>query len=306
MLTLNLLNFSIKVLNKINKLISNKNPNLLPYLQEVKEKIIFSKVNKYFPLRNYSNELDSNNNKEEKIIWIFWYQGLDTAPNIVRACIDSIRANSSGYEVRLLTKDNVWDYFHAPEHIKCKFGKGKITATHFSDILRFYLLFTYGGAWIDATIFLTKTVSAIFGDRKFATLKQIESSKNKVSISNGKWTGYFLKAQKGSDFLYSLYLFFYNYWLENDVLIDYFLIDYAMKYVYLNDELFRQLVDNNSLNGDGRFFLIDNLKNDISNDLIEIIDSDSIGVHKLSYKVEGVECLKSTSLYHYILYKHLN
>ena len=142
MLTLNLLNFSIKVLNKINKLISNKNPNLLPYLQEVKEKIIFSKVNKYFPLRNYSNELDSNNNKEEKIIWIFWYQGLDTAPNIVRACIDSIRANSSGYEVRLLTKDNVWDYFHAPEHIKCKFGKGKITATHFSDILRFYLLFT--------------------------------------------------------------------------------------------------------------------------------------------------------------------
>ena len=303
MLTLKLLNYSIKIISKLNKFLPFSFLNQLRALNAQKEEIIFKKIKKHYP-NQIKSTVSVCDSFEKKKIWVFWYQGLESAPDIVRACISSIFANNSDYDVVLLTKNNIRNYFDVPPHIKAKLLSGKITITHFSDILRFYLLYNYGGIWIDATIFLTKPVSAIFSDRMFGTLKQTLHSNTSLSNTEGKWTGYFIKAPKGAEYLNHIYTFFYNYWLENEVLIDYFLIDYAIKYTYFNDEIFRDIIDGNTLNGDGRYLLINILKKKASQSLIDKINFEPTGVHKLSFKLQGLDFLEENTVYHYILNKY--
>ena len=40
-------------------------------------------------------------------IWICWFQGEDKAPDLVKKCIDSVRKHASGYDVIILTEDNI-------------------------------------------------------------------------------------------------------------------------------------------------------------------------------------------------------
>lgn len=101
-------------------------------------------------------------------IWVFWYQGIKNAPDIVKACIASIIEHCSRYSVIVLDKNNMSEYYAPIEAIQRKLEDGLITITHFSDILRMNLLDSYGGRWIDATIFLTGDV---FNERGFYTLK---------------------------------------------------------------------------------------------------------------------------------------
>ena len=47
-------------------------------------------------------------------------------------------------------------YVDIPDYILQKYRAGKMTRTHFSDILRLHLLSRYGGVWIDSTILMTE------------------------------------------------------------------------------------------------------------------------------------------------------
>lgn len=44
---------------------------------------------------------------EPERIFVFWWQGTDGLPDIVRICINSIKQNSNGREVVMITKDNI-------------------------------------------------------------------------------------------------------------------------------------------------------------------------------------------------------
>ena len=88
-------------------------------------------------------------------IWIFWWQGYDTAPLLVKKCIDSIIKNAGNHPVILITKENWKNYADIPDYIIEKVEKGIITLTHFSDILRMSLVSEHGGLWLDATIFVS-------------------------------------------------------------------------------------------------------------------------------------------------------
>ncbi|WP_446920635.1 capsular polysaccharide synthesis protein, partial [Klebsiella pneumoniae] len=92
--------------------------------------------------------------------------------------------------------------------------------------LRFNLLATYGGVWVDATIFCTKELSFIT-DADFFTLKS-KNFDNVNSISKGLWTGYFLKCPPNYKPFILIRDCFNKYWEKNNILIDYFLVDYLM------------------------------------------------------------------------------
>lgn len=83
--------------------------------------------------------------KEDFKIFVFWWQGRDELPQIVRLCIDSIEKNSKPFSVHIITKNNYEKYVQISPIIKNKLISGDITLTHFSDILRFNLLYQYGG-----------------------------------------------------------------------------------------------------------------------------------------------------------------
>jgi hypothetical protein len=88
-------------------------------------------------------------------IWVLWDKGIDSAPEVVKASVDSIRRHRGSREVILLTSGNLGEYILLPDFVMEKYKKGTIIPAHFADILRYSLLALYGGIWIDATIFLS-------------------------------------------------------------------------------------------------------------------------------------------------------
>ncbi|MDR2825043.1 MAG: capsular polysaccharide synthesis protein [Prevotellaceae bacterium] len=96
----------------------------------------------------------------KKIIWQFWYQGVDdaTLPPLVHSCFASIEKYMSDYKIIRLTKDTISNYIDLPDFVFEKTKKGQFKYAHFSDVLRLCLLCAYGGVWIDAKMLLTAPI----------------------------------------------------------------------------------------------------------------------------------------------------
>ena len=94
-------------------------------------------------------------------IWILWWQGWDLAPPIVLKCLESWRYHHSSLEwnIMLLDKNNIANFIDLnsiiPDNIR-----NSISIISISDILRWMLLYQYGGIWVDATIFCHKPISS--------------------------------------------------------------------------------------------------------------------------------------------------
>lgn len=250
---------------------------LYSFLQSRKENKIFKSIQGYVETEELevSAEFASDTNVN---IWVLWLQGYDHAPTLVQSCIDSILFNSGEYNVVLLDKSNLNDYVHLPSFIWDKYNSGIISNTHFSDIVRSFLLYTYGGFWIDATVFVTKTIWS--GEGVFYTLKD---TKRSMSVSNGQWTGYYMYSVPKGIIPQILYKSFLNYWSHENQLIDYFLIDYIIKLAYKKNYNVKMVIENNPNNGVHRFDLSNMLNDPISSSSRGQLDI-GIGVYKLSYK----------------------
>lgn len=96
------------------------------------------------PKKNFSTD---------KIIWQYWAQGFENAPDIIKKCLNSVNQFAPDYTIIRLNDENLHEYLTIPDFIIAK--REKMTTAHFSDILRLMLLKTYGGIWMDATIMLT-------------------------------------------------------------------------------------------------------------------------------------------------------
>lgn len=81
-------------------------------------------------------------------LWILWFQGLDNAPFLVRKCIDSWLELNVGWEIVILTDENLSDYIvpDLPAEVY-----RELPATKQSNLIRLQLLAKYGGVWADAT-----------------------------------------------------------------------------------------------------------------------------------------------------------
>ena len=101
--------------------------------------------------------------KCSKKIWFCWLQGLEEAPQVVKACYNSLvrhlgvagQARNEGYEIIVIDGKNWQEYVELPEYVVEKWQRGLIPAAHFSDLLRLELLIRYGGTWIDSTVLCT-------------------------------------------------------------------------------------------------------------------------------------------------------
>ena len=98
-------------------------------------------------------------------VWVCWLQGEEQAPQMIRNCLQSVRYyKPEGSEVILITAENYRHYADLPEHIVSKWKAGIITNTHFSDLIRIFLLARHGGYWVDATCLLTSPFPPYFTD----------------------------------------------------------------------------------------------------------------------------------------------
>ncbi|WP_288982434.1 capsular polysaccharide synthesis protein [uncultured Treponema sp.] len=266
-----------KILNRLSKLFKFISPNSV--IEKFIKKDFSEIIEKYknFSEESISSEKFSENNGN---IWIFWWQGYDTAPFLVKKCIDSIIKNAGNHPVVLITKENWKNYADIPDHIIAKMKKGIITLTHFSDILRMVLISKHGGLWLDATIFVSREIPEYCFELPYFSI-HYETSTSK--IAKGKWTG-FCQAGRKNLIIHSFCLdIFFSYWEKNNKLIDYFFIDYVMLAGYNNISDFKKLVDAVPPNNQGIKELDKHFNDEYSKELLDNILSEST-FFKLNWK----------------------
>jgi hypothetical protein len=88
-------------------------------------------------------------------IWQLWWQGIETAPPIVRTCLESVRRQLPQHEVVLLDAKSIADYVDVPGHLHDRLQRKEMSLVHFTDLVRVMLLAEHGGTWMDATVYLS-------------------------------------------------------------------------------------------------------------------------------------------------------
>ena len=270
----------ILILNKLHILVNLKNK-----IRGLKNKKIlkFLKKNLADVIAKYSNYKSVTSEKKSNKIWIFWYQGIKNAPDVVQQCIASIKKYNPDKEIIILDEKNITQYYKMPSYIKQNLKNGSITLTHLSDIIRMNLLKKYGGFWMDATIFFSEKLFTTKVFNQFYTIKFVDN--DVASICEGKWCGFFIGGNN-LEFYEFMCDLFAAYWQKYDCLIDYFLIDYFINICYENNALIKEKFDAVSLNNINIFGLQNILYLDYEKTAYQKIMSTN-KVHKLSYKDVG-------------------
>jgi len=133
-----------------------------------------------------------------RIIWMLWFQGWDSAPQVCLDMLESWRLYNQGWEIRTISRSdfprllgkniaryerirqsmNLGDKFNLNEEQRLFFGENLIPPASESDLLRLYLLSKYGGVWVDSTNLCRRPLDewlpaaaangffAFFGDRQ--------------------------------------------------------------------------------------------------------------------------------------------
>lgn len=255
-------------------------------------------------LNKHFKSLISENTKEENVesnnnIWVFWWTGLDTAPEIVRSCVQKMIKSSPNKKVVILDKNNIHNYVSIPQNVYDKIEKGYITITHFSDILRMILLSKYGGAWMDATIYYCGENIEEYLEKDFYTIKH--ENDNSVFVPKGRWTGYFLSCKKNNLLTTNVRNILYKYWEKHNLLIDYFLIDFLIDLVYSNCEKVQKMIDDvkfDNLNNEKLVGLMNQPFNEVVFNELRV----NTNVFKLTWKKEFIkEVNGKQTFYDYII-----
>ena len=219
-----------------------------------------------------------------RYIWMCWLQGVDNAPEIVKTCIQSVIENKpSDYQLVVITKDNFADYVALPDFIIEKHEKNIISMPHFSDILRLYLLYRYGGFWIDATCLLSSELpericnSDFFLYRSFGVFER-------TFINNC-----FIHAKAGNRIVGKWIKAMVDYWRKEKITMEYFVHHYVFISLLENDAEFRSLFEACELTQtDENMHLLYNkakCREDIDSDYYAMACEKSF-IHKLTYKFE--------------------
>lgn len=266
---------------------------------------------KRYIVNNYHDIINKYQNLEytptEKIgknspIWILWWQGEEQMPDIIKICYKNIQQYKNEHPINLLTKDNFSQYTKSSlwtQNINKALNEKKITVTHFSDILRSYLLFTYGGIWMDATLLITRPIDSIIGNCTFYTGRGTGPLRL-GSLVQQKWTSFFSATIKENPFYKYLYEILTAHLEKEGKFIDYFMLDYFFILAYDLFPFTKKMIDNVVPISDHKelFEMLHNLNSQYEKTkYIHLIQQ--IPFHKVTYKISLKEKTEQEQLTYY-------
>lgn len=225
-------------------IITCKEENRLKILYEKKHLLNLNYMSRYYNLSKY--KLPQKEIAVQYRIWVAWWQGEKEMPEIVSATYKSICKNS-GKEVILITKDNYKDYIDIPETIRKKVDSGIMRLPALSDLIRVSLLDRYGGMWVDSTVLMTSQMPEWCFEKELFSVCDENSLPERLThkyVACGRWNVQVL----GTKYIhYPLFSFmrqiWIDYWLHNDGLIDYLLVDYSIAHIYDNNKEVRDAIN---------------------------------------------------------------
>lgn len=159
--------------------------------------------------------------KQNKTVWVLWWQGIEHAPLEAKVCWESVNKYMTDWNIVLLSEYNVFDYIQLPDFIIDKFKKGIVPFAHFADLIRLQLLITHGGLWMDSTILCTDSYvpKSILNSELFV-YQPLKPGANGRALILSNWLIY---AKTNNLILTATRDLLFDYWKINDTLIDYFI-----------------------------------------------------------------------------------
>ncbi|WP_229071317.1 capsular polysaccharide synthesis protein [Actinoplanes sp. DH11] len=163
-------------------------------------------------------------------IFVYWAQGFEAAPPVVRACLAALKENNPGNRVHELTDANISAYVDVPGGLMEALDGNR---THFSDLLRLLLLEKFGGIWVDGTCLVSEPL------RPHITRALERSSVFAFNYTGPYISSWFLAARPGSYVIHLWRAACFLWWEKRGELIDYFLMHHVFEMLYHLDDRFR-------------------------------------------------------------------
>ena len=187
----------------------------------------------------YSNIDISKLNPTGNRVWMFWYTGFETAPPLVKKCLEEAK-KVKDIDLVLLDKNNLEDYFTFESNIRELFQNGSIPLVKLTNIMRTQLITRHGGLWCDATVYMPhKDIISRIQDKPFYSVKHFMD----WHFGKGRWTGFFTGGGIGNPITSFLYDTLVEYYKHYNWHFDYFQFDYTWLYAYTHFDWAKQLID---------------------------------------------------------------
>ena len=273
-------------------------------------KLILKKANNYLTtrklVRKYKKtaqklKIDIDNKyteltiKDKNKIFVCWLQGMESAPDLVKMCYRSLLKHHPDKEIIVITEENFSDYVKFPQFILDKYNKGYISKTHFSDLLRLELLITYGGTWVDATLYFTDSIPDYILNSDFFLFQDFnEHNRGTKSISS-----WFISSCANNKLLLLERALLYNYWSKNNKLCHYYLFHkiFSNFVIKLYDKEWSEVIISDNASPK----ILDCYLFKPFNEEVYKIVADKSFAHKLMYKYSQEQFEKPGTLYQHLL-----
>jgi hypothetical protein len=208
-------------------------------------------------------------------VYVYWEQGFDQAPPIVRTCRARLR-DLCGSNLVELDRDSLVDVVDVPYAVR-SFATKKRAA--YSDFVRIALLRKHGGVWIDATCLATQ-------DPIDQLERLLASGFFAFRYQDARISSWLLASKPGGYITSMMYEGLHEYWHRRDIDVSYFFFHHMFEAFYYLDPKFAAAWDATPN-------LSSHPPHDLQRAMQEPYDSDRLEqllfgsfVHKLTYKKE--------------------
>lgn len=165
-------------------------------------------------------------------LFVYWAQGWDAAPPLVRMCREQVIQLHDPNEVVLLDEATLPDWIDPPSALKERLA----SAAHLADIIRLDLLSRHGGVWLDATCYPTANVLDAIAEPSATGL--FAFTRRTARLSN-----WLIAASAGNYVVEMLRVGLNDYWAHYDEPFHYNVFHQMFEAFYLLDETFRATWD---------------------------------------------------------------
>lgn len=266
----------------------NEEMNMWLQYKELKERYSFF-------LRERNLHVKDGGKKSSKKIWFCWLQGIENAPDLVKACYNSIKKQMLDYEIIIVTEENLHGYIEVSPIVQEKYLNGKMCAAHYSDYLRCELLIKYGGIWMDATVLLTNKIPDNVLNSSFLMF----DLSGYMDVNTRKSSNWFIVSEPENRILTLVRDMLVKYWSESDNAVNYYIMHIFIRMVFELNENEWNSMNHMAVNA---YLMARALNNTFDSNQYEFIKSVSF-IHKLTNK-RKIDTGKD-NVYNYILKEFL-
>jgi len=219
-----------------------------------------------------------------KKIWIFWYQGWNDAPEIVKKCLQTWKKSNPAWTIHPLDKNSISEFIDLGQIIP-NLQDNNIPLEALSDIIRISLLNKYGGIWVDSTLYCNRPLEHWLDElTSHGFFAFSDPGPNRLVSS------WFLVSSQSNYIVEKWEQETTRYWMTRDERHHYFWFHYLFGNLYRDNKKFRHMWDLiPKISADKPHYFIPyehKLHRQITLEDKGVIENEGVPVFKLTHKIE--------------------